>query len=121
MTFSKGCNIDLNRGVAGSGLRPGGLVAGRFVQLVNGSTRYRKVHRMEIHPPGKVDRRAFLAGTAAAAGGLLAAGAIDHAEAAGRLTSPVRDQVELTFWSHQFTPKETLDKIHIKEFERQNP
>src|SRR5215472_10861955 len=121
MLHRKGRNIDLSPGAVGPGTRPGGLVLGRIVQWVNRCAWERKVYRMEAHPPGKVNRRSFLAGTAAAAGGLLAAGAIDHAEAAGRLTSPVRDQVELTFWSHQFTPKETLDKIHIKEFERQNP
>jgi multiple sugar transport system substrate-binding protein len=72
-------------------------------------------------PTRGLSRRDFLAWTSAAAGGLLGAASLSPAEAASRLGMHERDATTLVFWSHDFPPRQNIDRLHIKEFERLNP
>src|SRR5438045_2651359 len=68
-----------------------------------------------------LNRREFLVRTSAAAAGLVGAAALGHVEAAAPEIRPQRAKVTLTFWSHDFPPRDTLDRKYIKQFQRRYP
>ncbi len=73
-----------------------------------------------------LNRRDFLVKTTAATAGIVAAPALasataEQALAAAPQTRTHPAKVDLVLWSHQFTPREVLDRVHIKEFEQKYP
>src|SRR5205085_2536287 len=68
-----------------------------------------------------LNRREFLVRTSSAAAGLVGAAALGQVEAAAPEIRPQRANVTLTFWSHNFPPREAIDRKYIKQFQRLYP
>src|SRR5438270_13745915 len=68
-----------------------------------------------------LNRREFLVRTSSAAAGLVGAAALGHGVAEAAEIRPQHAKVDLIVWSHDFPPRQTIDRKYIKAFERLYP